>query len=348
MKKGCIKIIRIFKKALIHFRTSVKIISVLFLASLTTIGIVSFIYHPIYAVYFNDELIGYSSNKTKIQKKINDYMDNGDSENVAFVDIENLPQYKLCLLKKNIKANDEEILTKVKASGINYYTYYAIVENGVEKCNISKLEDAQNVLNQLQEKNSDNKDNLSIEQKYEKDLGEFVTSEQAVAQLYKEVTSSKRVASSVTSRSKDSTSSEKISTSMTISNSKPNLGINLIEPVSGKITSRYGEKSGIRSGAHTGLDIANSYGTPIKACASGTVVFAGTKGSYGRMVIISHGNGVQTYYGHNSSLKVSVGQTVSQGQTIALMGSTGNSTGNHCHLEIRLNGTSLNPSYYLY
>lgn len=330
---------------MVHFRTSVKLISVVFLISLITIGMVFYIYHPTYAVYLEDKLIGYTNSKSEIQKRINEYMDNGDGENVAFVDIENLPQYKLCLLKRNTTVNDDEILNKVKESGTNYYTYYAIVENGEEKCNISKLEDAQNVLAQLQEKNSENKDQISIEQKYEKELGTFVTSEEAVASLYKEVkvTSSKKVASSATSRG-----SEKISTSMEISSAKPGLGISLIEPCSGRLTSRYGERSGIRSGAHTGLDIANSYGTPIKACASGTVVFSGTKGSYGRMVIISHGNGVQTYYGHNSSLLVNVGDTVSQGQTIALMGSTGNSTGNHCHLEIRLNGSSLNPQYYLY
>ena len=272
-------------------------------------------------------------------------MDEGDGENVAFVDIEQLPQYKLCLLKRGITTNDDEIFAKVASSGINYYTYYAIVENGEEKAYISKLEDAQNVLNELTEKNSENKNNISIEQKYETKLSDFTSTEQAVASLYKEadVKKTTTVASTVTTRS-----SEKISTSTNISNSAPSLGINLAQPVSGKLTSRYGEKSSIRSSAHTGLDIANSTGTPIKAAASGTVVFAGTKGSYGRMVIISHGNGVQTYYGHCSSLDVSVGQTVSQGQVIAKMGSTGNSTGPHLHLEIRVNGSALNPQKYLY
>ena len=275
-------------------------------------------------------------------------MDNGDGENSEFVDIEQLPQYKLCLLKRGITTNDDEIFAKVAASGTNYYTYYAIVENGEEKAYISKLEDAQNVLNQLVEKNSENKDSISIEQKYETKLRDFVSTEQAVASLYKEKVKKTTEVAVKTNTSVTTRSSEKISTSTKISNAAPNLGVNLAQPVSGKLTSRYGEKSSIRSSAHTGLDIANSTGTPIKAAASGTVVFAGTKGSYGRMVIISHGNGIQTYYGHCSSLDVSVGQTVSQGQVIAKMGSTGNSTRSHLHLEIRVNGSSVNPQKYLY
>lgn len=304
---------------------------------------VFFVYHPIYAVYVDGELIGYSENKAKLQTKINNYMDEGDGESVEFVDIEKLPQYKLCLLKKNITTNDDEIFEDIKNTGTNYYTYYAIVENGEEKAYLAKLEDAQNVLNQLSEKNSENKDKISIEQKYETSLNNFVTSEEAVASLYKQVVTKKQVASTVTSRG-----SEKISTSTAISDAKPQLGVSLSRPVSGKITAHYGEKSSVRSSAHTGLDIANSHGTPIKAAAAGTVVFSGTKGSYGKMVIISHGNGVQTYYGHCSSLDVSVGQTVSQGQVIAKMGSTGNSTGNHLHLEVRVNGSSVNPQKYLY
>ena len=170
-------------------------------------------------------------------------MDEGDGENVAFVDIEQLPQYKLCLLKRGITTNDDEIFAKVASSGINYYTYYAIVENGEEKAYIANLDDAQNVLNELTEKDSENKDNISIEQKYETKLNDFTSTEQAVANLYKEnnIKKSTTVASTVTTRS-----SEKISTSTKISNSAPSLGISLAQPVSGKLTSRYGERSSIR------------------------------------------------------------------------------------------------------
>ena len=121
-------------------------------------------------------------------------------------------------------------------------------------------------------------------------------------------------------------------------------------PTSGRITSYFGGRSspgGIGSTNHKGIDIAGSYGTPIYAADGGTVVYAGWMSGYGYLVQINHGNGYVTYYGHNSSLLVSVGQHVYKGQQIARMGSTGNSTGNHCHFEVRYNGVAKNPLNYL-
>lgn len=121
-------------------------------------------------------------------------------------------------------------------------------------------------------------------------------------------------------------------------------------PTTGRITSRFGGRSspgGIGSTNHKGIDIANSYGTPIYAADGGTVTYAGWMSGYGYLVQINHGNGYVTYYGHNSSLLVSVGDHVYKGQQIARMGSTGNSTGNHCHFEVRYNGVAKNPLNYL-
>ena len=121
-------------------------------------------------------------------------------------------------------------------------------------------------------------------------------------------------------------------------------------PTSGRITSYFGGRrspGGIGSTNHKGIDIANSYGAPVYAADGGTVTYAGWMGGYGYLVQISHGNGYVTYYGHNSSLLVSVGQHVYKGQQIARIGSTGNSTGNHCHFEIRYNGVAKNPLNYL-
>lgn len=98
---------------------------------------------------------------------------------------------------------------------------------------------------------------------------------------------------------------------------------------------------------HNGIDIAAPYGTPVKAAAGGTVSLARWYGDYGRCVIIDHPDGSQTLYGHNSSLNVQAGQTVKQGQVIAKVGSTGNSTGNHVHFEIRTGGRFLDPLIYM-
>lgn len=119
-------------------------------------------------------------------------------------------------------------------------------------------------------------------------------------------------------------------------------------PCSGTITSRFGYRRSIfGSNYHGGVDIANRYGTAVCAADGGTVIYAGWMSSYGYLVQIDHGNGFVTYYGHNSKLLVSVGQHVYKGQQIARMGSTGNSTGNHCHFEVRYNGVRRNPLNYL-
>ena len=119
-------------------------------------------------------------------------------------------------------------------------------------------------------------------------------------------------------------------------------------PTNGTITSRYGYRYIFGSSDfHTGLDIANSYGTNVNAADGGIVVKAGWSGSYGYLVVIDHQNGYQTYYAHNSSLLVSVGDKVYKGEHIAEMGSTGRATGNHCHFEVRYNGETQNPLNYL-
>lgn len=115
-------------------------------------------------------------------------------------------------------------------------------------------------------------------------------------------------------------------------------------PTSGIITSPFGQRWGK---LHAGYDIANSLGTPIKAAKTGTVIQSGSNGGYGISIIIDHGNGFSTMYAHMSQAIVTQGQVVKQGQQIGMMGSTGNSTGNHLHFETRVNGTARNPGDYL-
>jgi len=117
-------------------------------------------------------------------------------------------------------------------------------------------------------------------------------------------------------------------------------------PTYGSISSTYGWRRnpfGSGSEFHNGLDIANSYGTPIRASGDGVVTISGWDGGYGRLVKINHGNGYESLYGHNSRIAVNVGESVKRGQVIAYMGSTGYSTGTHCHFEVRLYGNPINP-----
>jgi murein DD-endopeptidase MepM/ murein hydrolase activator NlpD len=117
-----------------------------------------------------------------------------------------------------------------------------------------------------------------------------------------------------------------------------------IWPVNGPVTSPFGWRWGRM---HEGIDIGVGYGTPIHAAASGRVVYAGWMSGYGNLVAIDHGRGISTAYGHQSSLAVSVGQVVSQGQTIGYVGCTGHCFGPHLHFEVRINGAPVDPLGYL-
>ena len=328
------------KQILVFARKSMKLTILIAVSIFLIICAVALFFKPIYAVTINDEAVGYSKDKSKLQARINQYMKNGDGEqsNIAFVQVDHMPEYKMCLLKRNIVANDDEIYEKIKQSGVVYYKYYAIMEGEEEKAYLSDFTQAEQIVTKLKEKDSNNIDKITILEMYDVELKEFAEVETTVAALYKQkIVPVKKVVTT-----------GKVNTSTNISYKKPALNINLIRPMSGTITSRFGAVSSRRVSKHTGLDIAAATGTKIKACAGGTVTFSGYKGSYGYMVVVNHGNGVETYYGHCSKLYVKAGQQVNQGDVIAAVGNTGNSTGPHLHLEIRLNGVAYNPQNYLY
>ena len=330
-----------FKKLLIHTRRSIKLIILISLAVLLILACIASFYKISYSVTINGEMVGYTDNKSKLQTEINDYIEKGESENTAFVQVESLPEYKVCLLKRDVQASDEDIFNIIKSAGTTYYRYYSINENDEEKLYVANFTEAEDIINQLKEKNSKNMDNITISEKYETQMQDFTTVEDAVSNLYVQKPQ-------LTGEKTKTTSVGSVNTATTIAGGKVSLGISLARPVSGIISSRFGARSSIRSSAHTGLDIATSTGTPVLAAASGTVTFSGRKGSYGNLLVITHSNGVQTYYGHCSKLYVSAGTTVTQGQTVAAVGSTGNSTGPHLHFEIRVNGVAYNPQNYLY
>ena len=324
------------KKLFMYTRRSIKLVILISVALLIVVGVIGSFYKVSYIVNIDGEMVGYTDNKSKLQSQINDYIENGEDENAAFVQIESLPEYNMCLLKRDVNSDDDKIFNIIKSDGTTYYRYYAILDKQEEKVYVSNFSEAESIVAKLKEKKSSNTEKITIAEKYETELKEMTSIDDAVSKLY--VAPPKKVV----------VAKKQVNTSTTISNNKVSLGISLSRPVSGIITSRFGVNSSVRSSSHTGLDIATSLGTPVMAAASGTVSYAGWKGSYGKLAVITHENGIQTYYGHCNALYVTAGQTVAQGQTIAAVGSTGNSTGPHLHFEIRVNGVAYNPQNYLY
>lgn len=215
------------------------------------------------------------------------------------------------------------------------YKYYEIALNNETIELVNTIEEAEDLVNNIKEENTEKELDLSIREKYTQNVEEVKTTEIEVAKT------------SIQGKIEETIQKQKEQERI---NNLPNVnGIKLaVKPMSGTITSRYGVSSRLRKSTHTGLDIAAKTGTPIKVVADGTVTSAKYSGAYGNLVKVDHGNGVETWYAHNSKMYVKAGQKVTAGDTIAAVGSTGNSTGPHLHLEIRVNGVHVNPQNYLY
>ena len=248
-----------------------------------------------------------------------------------------MPEYKFKLVDKSEQTNEETILAKLKDNSETTYKLYAVTLDGEQKAVLASLEEAEKIVDEMTEKYEDDLElNIGIVDVITTDKEDESTVKVAKATLDTDI------------ENKIEEIEEEIEIKQEIE-SHTVQGVYLqVTPVSGIITSRFGNRESIRSSGHTGLDIAAPYGTAIKAAASGTVKFAGYSGGYGYVVKMSHGNGIETYYGHCSKLYVSTGQKIEAGDTIAAVGSTGNSTGNHLHFEVRVNGSEVNPQNYLY
>ena len=174
------------KKVVIGFRKIIKILIILVIAAVLILGIIKVTYKQTYSVSLNGEIIGYTQDKVALQKRINDYINTGNGDNVAFVEVKEMPEYTACLLKNEIETNDNEIFNKVVSSGISYYKYYAITEDEDEKAYVKTFADAESAVNQLKEKKSTNSEKLGIVEKYSTEQAEYKTVETCVSELYKE------------------------------------------------------------------------------------------------------------------------------------------------------------------
>ncbi len=292
-----------------------------------------------YKVSISGEEVGYIKDKENLEKKVKQDIISNTGKNVDFIDIQTTPEYELKLADRTLKTNEEKISNILQENTKVTYKYYEVALNDKVTELVDTVEDAEQLVNQIKEENENQGLNLSIVEKYTTNLEEVKTTNIQIAKT----TIQEKVETQLKEEKEQEEYEEWYNSLPTIN------GIKLaVTPISGIITSRYGVNSRIRVSTHTGLDIAATTGTPIKVVADGTVTFAKYNGSYGNLVKIDHGEGVETWYGHTSKMYVTVGQKVKAGDIIAAVGSTGNSTGPHLHLEIRINGEHVNPQDYLY
>lgn len=321
------------RKIKYYTKETCKLFSIMAIALGLIIAIILLKYKPTYKVTLLGQEIGYVENGTELDERIQNEIIEMEGKNIDFVSLDEMPNYELKLVSRTQETNEEEIMLALKENARIMYKYYAVILNNETVGLVDNMEEAEQAVNQIKEENKDRsiKLDLAVTQNYTEDIDSVSIESVQVAQAKVE----QKVAALV---EQDERTKKPIINGILLA----------VTPVQGLITSRYGASSSIRSSAHTGTDIACQQGTPIKAVASGTVVFAERSGSYGNLLKIDHGNGVETWYAHCTDLYGVVGQQVNAGDVIATVGSTGNSTGNHLHLEIRVNGVAINPQKYLY
>ena len=297
------------------------------------IAIILIKYKPTYEVTLSGEKIGYVDNKADFSNRIQTEIIEMQGKNIDFVSVKEMPDYEFKLVNRTQETNEDEIMLALKQDAEIMYKYYAVILNDEVQSFVDNIEEAEQAVNQIKEEHQDDdiELDLQITENYTENIDEVSIESIQVAQVQIE----QRVSALIEEEERSKYPSV-------------NGVILAAVPVNGIITSRFGSISSIRSSAHKGTDIAVPLGTDIKVVADGTVVFAGWDGDFGNLIKVDHGNGVQTWYAHCSKLYATVGQQVKAGDVISAVGSTGNSTGPHLHLEIRVNGTPVNPQLYLY
>ena len=314
------------KKLKFYTKETIKFFNIALIAIGFIIAIILIKYKPMYEVKIEGTTIGYVENKKSLNEKIQENVENYSKENIESAELTATPEYELKLVNKSQDENEDEVIIALQNELEITYKYYEIASNNEVIENVKDEETAEKLVNEIKEL-SNSEVELTINEKTTKALEEIQIDDLEVA--------------------KENTV-EKLNIDTTESIADIN-GIKVATlPVTGTISSRYGVSSKIRVSTHTGLDIAATTGTPIKVVADGTITFAAYRGSYGYLVKVDHGNGVESWYGHTSKMLVKEGQAVKAGDTIALVGSTGNSTGPHLHFEVRINGEHVNPQKYLY
>lgn len=294
-------------------------------------------YKPVVKAYIDENFIGYFSTEQHFDEVYNELVSekqNVDSDVKVYLESE--PTFEASYVRDSL-LESQDIYSNLRSQVKTEYTIYNLTVNDEKKMTFSSKDE----VNKYAEKIKEELPKLNVEISSEKiaKLGELTNIEQA---------------DKIT---KDIIEANKPKKPAPTTNTNQNYGNTAAKPayassseggvwptVARYISSYYGWRWGT---IHTGTDIAGKYADPIYAYKSGTITYSGWANSYGYIVKIDHGGGLSTWYAHNSKLLVKAGQYVTQGQTIALMGSTGFSTGNHVHFEVRINGVHVNSYPYI-
>lgn len=300
---------------------------------------------------FGDKEIGLVSDKDKFEKDIKDTLEDVH-EPVVSATLAEKPRYSLRLVdKEDIDVDDDYVFAKIEEKIEKKYRYYNLKEDDKLLAKVSTKEEKDKLIEEL--KKDKNVKDIKVEEEETKEnyIISYEEAKQLAFSTAENIENDKKEKDAKTKIEKQNTNIIKnirkggtVSTSSS-SNASAMLGsLSFRRPLnSSRISAGYLGYPG-----HRGIDFPSPQGTPVMAAEAGTVttVLYSNK-SYGNRVIIDHGNGISTLYGHNSTISVSLGQRVSKGQTIAGVGSTGRSTGNHVHFEIRINGKPINPTSYV-
>ncbi len=331
------------KKLLLNVIT--KIILAMLLGVSAIFSIVFFTYKPVYKVAINNIDSGYVASKRAMEKAINNFILNGDSENTAYVIMNATVDYEMMLVKKDVALEEEKIFASIKDLCDVYHKVYAVNVADEEKYIVETMEDAEKIKNEIDEKQAkfSKKVEVAIVEKNLLDYDVTSDIEVAVADIIEPL----KKQNDEMIRIRTQLASARTVSKELLQTLKDNLQeLSFGKPVEGGIiTSKYGWRS---MGYHYGLDIGVALGTPIHASESGVVTYSAWSGNYGYLVKIQHTGGYETYYAHCSKLVAEVGDEVNKGDLIAYVGSTGRSTGPHVHLEVRYEGKTLDPEVFVY
>lgn len=299
-------------------------------------------YKPTLKVSLDDKFIGYFENEEEFEEVYNTLVSEKEQidPNVkVYLDAE--PVFTTCYIRDSLIVS-QNVYTSLRSEIKTEYTIYNVAINNEKKMTFNNQDEANKYVADLKKEVPKVKSEVTAEKVA--DLGEM-TSIEVADNIFKDVVSRNKPVTIPTVKITTTTKAKTTSTTSVYASANVAAAQGGVWPTTARyISSPFGYRG---TSIHTGMDIAGRGGDPIYAYKSGLVVFAGWGGPYGNMLKIDHGNGVATWYAHCSKLLVSAGDTVEMGQIIANEGTTGNSTGNHLHFEMRINGIAVNPYGYI-